>query len=623
MTWSLYKNVGDNSQEGLNIFDNKGEFLEPLKFSNGKTQGDVVQEVLDSIEKGNKIIFIRGVCGSGKSAMALNLARHFKKSSIVVPIKSLQHQYEEDYTKKMFILKDDKSKLKISVIKGRNNFSCPFMGGDAGANDLPCDIELREKNMSKILSYIGKNDLVDKTDFASVSDVRRISVAPACPFWSPLLPSEIKSPALEDSRKIKYMSVSGKEFALYQRKKGCGFYDQYDAYANSDVLIFNSMKYMIEMAIGRKPKTDIDIIDECDEFLDNFANERKINLNRFESALGTLLPESSAERDAVKDLLFLLRKVNQESLREVTKINGTEMRALFDKILENPYLAEGEDNNYYNSVFEIIKSFENVIEETYVSYDKIDSGETPLFGKAEQTTIVNLVSINLASKFKEIIDMNNVLVLMSGTLHSEHVLKDIFGLDNFKIIDAETQVPGMISKFRTGKEVNCKYANFKSGQTTREGYLKALSTIIANAEKPILIHVSAYGDLPTSEEKLQFGLSNVMSKEEFFEFQKNPSVISKFKRGEIDTLFSTKCARGVDFPGKECNSIVITKYPYPNVRGLFWQILKKENPEKFIEVYMDKARRELVQKIARGVRFKGDSVLLLSPDSRVLDGRVQ
>jgi len=45
MTWNLYQN---------------NKFLEPLKFSNGKSQEDVVQEVLDSVKQGHKIIFIRG-----------------------------------------------------------------------------------------------------------------------------------------------------------------------------------------------------------------------------------------------------------------------------------------------------------------------------------------------------------------------------------------------------------------------------------------------------------------------------------------------------------------------------------------------------------------------------------
>jgi DNA helicase TIP49 (TBP-interacting protein) len=83
--WSLYE---DN------------QLLEPLTFTNGKSQADVVQEVIKATEDGYKIIFIKGVCGTGKSAIALNLAKHFGKTSIVVPIKSLQEQYIKDYTEK-------------------------------------------------------------------------------------------------------------------------------------------------------------------------------------------------------------------------------------------------------------------------------------------------------------------------------------------------------------------------------------------------------------------------------------------------------------------------------------------------------------------------------------------
>jgi Rad3-related DNA helicase len=496
------------------------------------------------------------------------------------------------------------------------------MGGKADVNDLPCDIEFREKNMNQILKYIEMNKKVKKTDFTTLADVRRMSVAPACPYWSPLIPAEVKSSHLEDAKKIKFMTVSGKEYALFQRRKGCGYYDQYEAYSTADVLIFNSMKYLLEMAMGRKPKTDLDIIDECDEFLDNFANERTININRLIGALSNLFPDTSEARDAVKDLIFLSNKLNQEDVKGVEKIKRTMMFELFEKILENPYLAENEDNNYYNTVFEIVKSFENLVEETYVSYEKVASDIKPLFGRAEQITVVNLVSINLAQKFKEIVDSNNVLVLMSGTLHSEEVLKDVFGLKNFKVVDAETQMPGTISKYRTGVEKNCKFENFNNGTISREQYLKALSTCVANAKNPTLIHVSSFGDLPTEDEKRKFGLNNLISKEKLIEMQNSSDMVDKFKRKEVDVLFSTKCSRGVDFPGEECNSIVITKYPYPNIQGLFWQILKKENPNKFMEFYLDKARRELVQKIARGVRFKGDHVLLLSPDSRVLDGKV-
>jgi len=235
---------------------------------------------------------------------------------------------------------------------------------------------------------------------------------------------------------------------------------------------------------------------------------------------------------------------------------------------------------------------------------------------------LNLVSINVSRRFKDLIEKNNVLVLMSGTLHSEAVLKDIFGLEKFKIVDAETMNPGKITKYRTGFEKNCKFENFKNGVYTRGDYLKALSSAISNAKTPTLVHVSTFADLPTELEKKQIGFSNIISREEFAKVQENNTAFNDFKAGKIKVLFTTKCSRGVDFPGEQCNSIIVTKYPYPNIQGLFWQILKKEQPDKFMEFYLDKARRDLVQKVARGVRYKGDHVFLLSPDSRVLDGKV-
>ncbi len=622
--WSLFQKRANEDSSG--IFDyasETGEALAPLKFSNNKTQEDVVREILEAIEAGNKIIFIRGVCGTGKSAIALNLARHFKKTSVVVPIKSLQAQYEHDYTKEKFILKKDGKPMKISIIKGRRNFSCPFVGGNCNADDLPCTIELREKNMEQIKKYIEKNPFVDKFDFSSVVDVRRMSVAPACEYWSPLLPSNVESKVLKDSKKIKYMSVCGKEFALFQRKKGCGYYDQYETYADSDVLVFNSAKYVVEIAIGRKPKTDLDVIDECDEFLDSFASEEKINLNRLLMALSNLFPDNREDRNAVKQMIYKINNLVldfSDDMKEIKKLEQTNLIELFQDILASPYIAEDEEANYYNRVFEICKSFEHLIKDTYVTFEQVENE------KKEITTYVSLVSINLAQKFKDIIDANNVLVLMSGTLHSSQVLRDIFGLEDFKIIDAETVTPGTITKYRTGLEKNCKYSNFKSGLVSREDYLKALQTCVLNAKPPTLVHISAFSDLPTELEKAEYNLTELISREKLSNLQKsdpNNKQVNKFKAGDIDLLFTTKCSRGVDFPGEKCNSVVLTKYPYPNTQSLFWKILKQQQPDKFLEFYLDKANRELLQKIYRALRFKEDHVILLSPDVRVLDARVK
>ncbi|MFH0712084.1 MAG: helicase C-terminal domain-containing protein [archaeon] len=642
--WSLYKRTdatSDKRQSNSKFFgpfDTEGEELKPLLFSNNKTQADVVKEILDAINAGNKLIFIKGVCGTGKSAIALNLARHFKKTSIIVPIKSLQEQYEKDYTKNKFILKQNKKPLDIAVIKGRNNFRCPFAEKElpttncqlptADSPDLPCTIEIREKNTAKLLGYINKNPLVSPEDFKTASDIRRMNIAPACPYWSPLIPADIKPKGLTDFKKIKYEATCGKEFALFQRKKGCAYYDQCEAYANADVLIFNSAKYQIETMIGRKPKTDLDIVDECDEFLDSFANERKINLNRLHTALSNLAPQKQTDKTIIKKLIREINDAIYSEEIEIQKIKQSPIIKIIKTAIENPNLAEDEELNYYNTLVEIAQSFKNLLDETYISIEKTnkDSVQNKLFNQPPSTpyhlptTFVTIVSINLAQKLKELIEQNNVLVMMSGTLHSEQVLKDIFGLKDFKTIEAETQNPGTINKQRTGLEKNCAFQNFKDGTITRNQYLKILDMCMAKAEPPTLVHISAFSDLPTNSENETLKLENLITQEKLSELQsKGNTAVDKFTSGETDILFTTKCARGVDFPGDKCNSIVITKFPYPNIQGLFWKILKKEQPQKFMEFYLDKARRDLYQKIARGIRFKGDKVNLYSPDIRVLN----
>jgi len=44
----------------------ENKFLEPLCFSNDKSQEEVVKEVLNAVKEGHKIIFIHGICGTGK-----------------------------------------------------------------------------------------------------------------------------------------------------------------------------------------------------------------------------------------------------------------------------------------------------------------------------------------------------------------------------------------------------------------------------------------------------------------------------------------------------------------------------------------------------------------------------
>lgn len=614
------RNSEEIKEDGNNYWSlhENGKNLAPLKFSNGKTQEDIVREIVQLIKGGKKVVLLHGMCGTGKSAIALNIARVLGKSSIVVPVKSLQRQYEEDYMGKKFVVKN-KKRMKIAMITGRENHDSIIYPGISCADPhLPDTIKISEKNKDKLKNFYQENPYISTNAMPPLRNMRRISIAPANPYWSPILPAEIELNQLKDARKKKYVGMDGREYIFYHRKEGCSYYDQYLSYFDSDVIIYNSAKYLSEVSIGRKPQTEVDIIDEADEFLDKLSNSVELNLTRLGNAIRTLSPESYDATEALKLILKYLdaeetnKRVVGINEDKVFHINETKIGEILTKLAKNPEIEaeiEVDEMNYANSVLEAARQFEDSLKDTYLTYRKEDD-----------FLYVRLVTTDLSKKFQEIINGNKAVVMMSGTLHSEEVLKHIFGISDFAKVEAETLSPGMVEIMRTGKEFDCKYSNFANKQYTRENYLEALNEVVKRAEKPSLIHVNAFSDLPSSFDEGNFHL--LMLADQLRDLQrsdKNGQQIVDFKKGKFGTLFTTKCSRGVDFPGDTCKSVIFTKYPNPNVKDTFWKILMKTHPNFYWEFYRDKARREFLQRIYRAVRSKEDHVYVMSPDLRVLN----
>jgi len=645
------------------IIWDKIKSIDPVK--NGKTYDLEVED--------NHNFIANGIM-THNSAIALNLARKLGKTSVVVPIKSLQEQYLKDYTGKMHIFKEKKfkldsfpelsshpeltksellnkkEKLKICSIVGRGNFKCKYLeenptdftikreknstltevfepsknqrlsmkSNDKSCDNdfIPCKIDLKEKNLPIIKEYIKLNPDVELTDFESVGEIKRMTIAPVCPYWSPILPVEIGR--FKDAVKINYNGLNSKKFIIHQRKPGCKYYEQYASYNDSDVIIFNSLKYKLETLMDRKPETELEIIDECDEFLDSFTIEEQINLNRLVFALNNVFSGNKKVNDMINNLLDITNTIKlkyKDSIQEeILELKNTIIEDLLNSILEESEamdLLEMDERNYIYHLDEVAKTFSDFHGETFFSINS-----------QENNIVISLVTTNLEKRFKELAEKNKVFVMMSGTIHSESVLKNIYGLDKFKIIEAETAHQGELIKLKQGYELECSYANFKNNKITREDYLKALSKSVASAKPPILVHVNSFSDLPKEFEKEKYRLDNLITQEQLLDEQQNDPLgqrVKDFKNKKTNILFTTKCSRGMDFPGDICNSIIITRFPYPNISSIFWKILKKTNPNNFMSFYMDKAHRELLQRIYRGLRSKNDTVYLLSPDIRVLD----
>lgn len=596
-----------------------GRALQPLTFSSGKTQEDLVQDVLNAVRGGHRVIFLKGVCGSGKSAIALNVAKELGRASIVVPVKYLQQQYARDYTDTLLVKKRDGTPLRITILTGRNNHPCLYQPS-VMADDrfLPCDIEIKQENLDLLKLYARNNPLVDEDDFDIIDDFKRLSVAPACPYWSPILANEWVrgEKVLPDAEMSEYLGLRKKMFTIYQREPGCTYYEQFFAYKHADVIVFNSKKYELEVAMDRKPATDIEIIDECDEFLDNLGNEKRMNLTWVEKRLREWIGQCKEE--SMKESLAKLHEMVASLLRskwleevidhrEILKIKETKLTDILRMILDHEELLMYEDLEPY---YFIARHFEQYLDDTYTMFER-----TP-----HDHVVANVVNTNLQKRMSDLLEKNKVFLMMSGTIHSATVLKKIFGISDFVVIDAETASQGKATALRTGKEVNCRYKEFAEGRVTREDYLRALELTLVAAKRPTLVHVHGFKDLPSEEEKESYHLS-IMSREKLQEQQetyRKGELLEWFKEGKLDILYSTKCTRGVDLPGEQCNSIVLTKYPYPAAESLFWRVLKRSKSEHYMDFYLDKSYREFLQRVYRGLRSKDDRVFILSPDLKVV-----
>ncbi|MAE49387.1 hypothetical protein CMI48_01020, partial [Candidatus Pacearchaeota archaeon] len=546
------------------------------------------------------------------------------KASLVVPVKALQRQYEEDYCsgEKKIVGRDGRP-LKISMITGRENHDSVIQPGVSCADPrLPDTVKLIEKNVALLKEFYEDNPLIQaKHDVVDWKRLKRMSVAPANPYWSPIVGSEVELKQLTDSTPKKYRGLNGREFIFYHRKKGCSYFDQYQAYFDADVLVFNAAKYLIEVALDRKPATRIDIIDEADAFLDNFATEQSLDLTRLAGALRNVVSESPEVRQLVDEALEMIR-LDEQRVRTLGLVHAGTIVPFGETLLRKVFAVLGhqeveadilvDEQSYGNHALEVVKSFAGALDQTFVRY-RVE-GEVD----GEKNLVAELVTTHVAEQFALLASKVDALVLMSGTLHSKEVLEGVYGIKDYAVVQAEVEQPGTMEIVRTGKEFDCKWRELKD---RRQEYVDALRACVIAADRPTLVQVHAYEDLPSAAEKDALGVLEVMHREALRDQQgadKTGRLVSLFKSGMNDLLFSTKCNRGVDFPGDQCRSVIFTKYPNPNVRGVFWQVLEKTHPDQYWSLYKDKAHREFVQRLSRALRKKDDFVRVLSPDLRVL-----
>jgi len=544
--------------------------LPPYVYSNGKNQSDVVNEIIEKFDD-HDMIFLRGGVGTGKSPIALHVIGYYGKGIISTPTKILEHQYKNDYGKKGSnrILLSNRTKLPINFLMGRSNFICDMTGRHCSYYNLVCTRRI-------------------------LGNESRYSVASQCPGWSPVYePQWAPRPLNASHEAIDYVSINGLK-TFYLAGNPCSYYNQFLHFTNPGAIIMNSAKWEVETWMGRKPQVPVEIIDEGDEYLDSLDYE-------------TTIPEQFFSRIAKQ---YAKPHYNEE--RDVSKLE--EIQTQFYEVIKN-YGMIGYDRSLISS--EPLLSFLR-------NFVKLFSTITPTDAIMKKTSKINFILDNknnawaktflkprrivlFLPDFKKTLDAlakrSGKLLFMSATTHSRKSFGNIFKIENPVIVDAENKFPGVLRIMKTPFFTErVTFKKWNSSKEFRNKYWDTLDKIIVHSSKPCLIQVHARHYLPPK-------------------YQPSPRQKSetRWNFGDKDVFFSTKLDRGIDLKDDLCRSIVLLKYPMPDISDVVLKTMRMFLGEKpFWEYINDIANRNMVQQCGRAIRHKDDWCEVYSPDPIVL-----
>jgi Rad3-related DNA helicase len=553
-----------------------GKPLRPLEYSNGKSQLDVVNEVNDSFSN-SKFVLLDGICGTGKSPIALHCCANFGKSIIVVPTKHLQDQYFHDYSKKMSI-----PGLKIQFLKGRSNFKCMHEDGkvDCSLQTLPC--------------------------IARMKGGEKRHETCKCNFWSPIYPPDVAQNILDDKKAHGVANIDIKEYqsptgtrCQVVRTPACGYHAQYFSFwDDTNVIAMNSKIW--ELMISKKPATELEVIDEYDEYFDSLYFDEILSPFRISKFYPTEVDAKVNKplSDLYKEKMGLVNEIaNLVSSKDEDGVWNyiSEMREFFLDVMRQ---HEGDLS---------IEGFVNRLGVCLENRQECDVDfEERSFGTEEGA--LHIIMPNPFVVIQRLFRNSKRVLLMSATPHSDKVLSSFFHIDP-KAVRAEPIQPGTLFLIRS----DMMYVNHRnwSNPEFKERYYDAYRGILNSIPKGDRTLIQSHSLKYSGQMAKEFEIKVDSSQSDLYGGRGS---FGEWMNGDFRTLISTKCKRGIDLKDDLCRNIVIDKMPYPDRNDRKFKSIEKRFPSMFNEIYNDIARRSLIQLIARGLRHKDDWVRVYTPD---------
>lgn len=442
----------------------------------------------------------------------------------------------------------------------------------------------------------------------------------------------------------------------------CPYYKQFYSYIYSDVIVFNSAKWNLETKMGRKPKVKVEIVDEGDYWLDNQATT--IDLMR--STIDKIFPVSNRMKQIKLDTLdrfdFSFRKIKTQ----VAKANAGDVNIISAKDYKELFYSIGVCLTEYKKQSEDDDS----IEQKLVDIDTIrryaDVASLSIVeGKREETRIIKCYIPYPDQLLEDLFKSSSKnIILTSGTMQTSPVLSNLFGInaDNYvvDILNGRKEHPGKLKCIRPQKDspMSMVKVNYTSWQAPefRTYYFVVLNYMLDQLKSGIDKATGKPGDAKilvlTPAKKYAEGI--LKRPDVFVDFAKGrnqedidviPAIdtnlndyiegtladVRKIKDLDIELdgdvlrtdkqiIVSTRMVRGTDLKDNKCRAIVMTKWPVGDISDGYLQSIKKRFGEKvFWEIIRDKAAREAVQYVSRGLRHELDWCYFATVDSMAFD----
>lgn len=448
----------------------------------------------------------------------------------------------------------------------------------------------------------------------------------------------------------------------------CPYYEQFYSYIDADVIVMNSAKWHLETMIGRKPLTDLEVFDEGDYWLDNLSAE--IEFPRY--AIDKIVPTDNK----VKRLKSRALELFDMSIKDIKS-----------KIGQKRKTGDGDiniiDAKYYKELFaamtntlaELIKSLEDderlegKIVDMLTTLKYIDKASISFReGNKEENKIIKILIPYPDNVLKDLFRRSSQnIIITSGTMHKNSVLSSLFGInaDNYivEILEGRKKHPGRLYCIKAPKghqyvPIKVTHNSWKNSPQFVEHYNKILNYILDNlkihvdkrtassGKAKILVLTSAkkyakgirnrpdvYTDFAKDDEednmsiKIDTTLGDYVDKtlEDIRSIKKDDiNLDGNVLRTDKQIILSTRMIRGVDLRDNLCRGIVVLKWPIPDTNAEYNQALKQRfGNDIFWSIMHDKAERETIQYVSRGLRYDLDWCLFSSPDDKAFNNVIR